>query len=99
MTTLALSKSAVVGVVPPNSPTAMRSYSNGMVIVTLYGETSERPADADVGGAVIHARIRFEIVAPGDAGRGRELQVETDNDIGGDFAADRGFEVAGKKFA
>src|SRR4029077_2472306 len=33
--TRALSKSLVVGVVPPNSPTAMRSYSNGRFIHIL----------------------------------------------------------------
>ena len=32
ITTRAFSKSVVVGVVPPNSPTAMRSYSNGRFI-------------------------------------------------------------------
>src|SRR5438034_11376551 len=32
MTTRAFSKSVVVGVVPPNSPTATRSYSNGRFI-------------------------------------------------------------------
>src|SRR4029077_12585184 len=32
MTTRALSKSVGVGVVPPNSPTATRSYSNGRFI-------------------------------------------------------------------
>src|SRR5262247_1533515 len=32
MTTRALSKSVVVGVVPPNSPTASWSYSNGRLI-------------------------------------------------------------------
>ena len=35
MTTRAFSKSVVVGVVPPNSPTATRSNSNGRLILLL----------------------------------------------------------------
>src|SRR6266542_1752209 len=35
MTTRALAKLVVVGIVPPNSPTATRSYSNGRFILGL----------------------------------------------------------------
>src|SRR5206468_9855124 len=47
MTTRAPAKSVVVGIVPPNSPTATRSYSNGRLIdlletVARYGLAVDR---------------------------------------------------------
>src|SRR5262245_1659716 len=42
ITTRALLKLAVVGIVPPNSPTAMRSYSNGRFILGLEAVGRER---------------------------------------------------------
>src|SRR4051812_30899241 len=44
MTTRALSKSVGVGVVPPNSPTAMQSYSNGRFIHFLEAVVRNRLA-------------------------------------------------------
>src|SRR6266446_2296037 len=44
MTTRAVSKSTVVGVVPPNSPVASRSYSNGRFIHFLEAIAGNRQA-------------------------------------------------------
>ncbi len=41
MTTRAASKSTMVGVVPPNAPTAMYSYSNGNFIAVNYRRVAQ----------------------------------------------------------
>src|SRR6185437_7522199 len=69
MTTRARSKSTIVGIVPPNSPTAMCSYSNGSFIAgncrTGEEETENERRHAEQAGADEEQRVPFEERPPG----------------------------------
>src|SRR5581483_8615840 len=78
MTTRAFSKSVVVGVVPPNSPTATRSYSNGRFIhfleaVVRDGLAVDRHQARVEGERRLAARRRLRFAADGE-GAGQQRQ-------------------------
>src|SRR6185503_3844618 len=69
-TTRARSKSTMVGVVPPNSPTAMCSYSKGSFIAGNYRgageeETEHERRQAEQPGADEEQRVTLEQRPPG----------------------------------
>src|SRR5258708_40232022 len=84
MTTRALAKLAVVGMVPPNSPTAMRSYSNGRFILGL--ETVGRESLAVNGHDARRQRERRPLAAAKDIridmGKRARQQRQCDGGVG-----------------